>query len=387
MNFITTQLELNKFCASVERCAYITVDTEFIRDKTYFPKLCLIQIAGGDMAAVIDPLSEDINLEPVFKLLQSEKTVKVFHACRQDIEIFFLLSGKIPKNVFDTQIAASMCGYGESVSYETLVNKIIGQELDKSSRFTDWAVRPLSERQLSYALSDVTYLQKIYEYLRLQVEDMGRSDWVKEEHDQIYDSDIYQINPDEAWKRLRYGTMRPKNIAVLKELAKWREIEARSKNVPRGRIMKDESLVELALTLPRKPSELTRMRSVDKNMPHGKFDAVFSCIEKALSLPQSEWPQQGRSRKPSENIVSMVAILQLLLKVKSDVCGIAAPIIAAREDLETLALGKADTQVLNGWRYDVFGREAQLLIEGKLKLYLNGKTKKIVFEEVEETSL
>lgn len=383
MNIITTQQELQKFCAQVESGAYITVDTEFIRDKTYFPRLCLIQIAGSGSAAVIDPLAEGITLEPVFKLLRKTDLVKVFHACRQDIEIFYLLAGEIPVNIFDTQIAASFCGYGETVSYETLVNKIVGQDLDKSSRFTDWSARPLSEKQLAYALSDVTHLQVIYENLQKQLEQAQRSAWVVEEHIPLYDPALYQIDPQNAWKRLKYGTMRPKHLAVLRELAQWREIEARKNDVPRGRILKDELLVELASAIPRKAADLARMRSIDKNIPKGRMEEVFSCIELALALPQSEWPQVAKSRKPSENVTSVVAMLQLLLKVKSDIHGIAAPIIASKDDLETIALGKHEANIMQGWRYDVFGRKAKLLIEGKLKLSLNAKTKQVVFEEVE----
>lgn len=383
MNLITKQSELSKFCAQVEHGAYITVDTEFIRDKTYFPKLCLVQIAGGEHAAAIDPLATGIKLDPVFALLQKPDLVKVFHACRQDIEIFYLLSGAIPVNIFDTQIAASVCGYGESVSYETLVNKIVGQDLDKSSRFTDWSARPLSEKQLIYALSDVTHLQVIYEHLKAQIEQTGRTSWIAEEHAQLSDPALYQIDPHNAWKRLKYGTMRPKHLAVLRELAQWREIEARKNDVPRGRILKDESLVELASSIPRKTADLTRMRSMDKNLSKSKADEVFACVERALALPQTEWPQVGKSRKPPENITSLVAMLQLLLKVKADVHGIAASIIADKDDLEAVALGKTEITVLQGWRYDVFGRKAQLLIEGKLKLSLNAKTKQVVFEEVE----
>ena len=386
MNIITKQSELVKFCTQVADGAYITVDTEFIRDKTYFPKLCLVQIAGGEHAAVIDPLAAEINLEPIFALLRKPDLIKVFHACRQDIEIFYLLAGEIPVNVFDTQIAASVCGYGESVSYETLVNKIVGQDLDKSSRFTDWSARPLSEKQLAYALSDVTHLQTIYNHLKNQIEQAGRSTWVTEEHTQLYDPALYQAEPSNAWQRLKYGTMRPKHLAVLRELAQWRELEARKNDVPRGRILKDELLVELASAIPRKAADLARMRSIDKNISKAKMDEVFACIERALALPASEFPQVSKSRKPPENITSLIAMLQLLLKVKADIHGIAAPIIAGKDDLEAIALGKSEITVLQGWRYDVFGRKAQLLIEGKLKLSLNAKTKQVVFEEVEVVS-
>ncbi len=382
---ITTQNELEIFCKQVENGAYITVDTEFIRDKTYFPRLCLVQIAGegeGGATALIDPLAEGINLAPVFALLAKPDLVKVFHACRQDIEIFYLLAGAIPENIFDTQIAASVCGYGESVSYETLVNKIVGAELDKSSRFTDWAARPLSEKQLSYALSDVTHLRVIYEKLCVQLAASGRMLWIAEEHALLADPALYQADPASAWKRLKYGSMRPKHLAALRELAQWREIEARKNDVPRGRIVKDEALVELASVLPRKMADLARMRSFEKNMSKSRIEEIFACVERALALPASEFPQVGKSRKSSENVVSVIAMLQLLLKVKSEIHGIAAPIIAGKDDLEEIALGGAQTPALHGWRYDIFGRKAQMLTQGRLKLSINPQNKQIVLEEV-----
>jgi ribonuclease D len=381
MTLITKQAELEAFCASVENGKYVTVDTEFIRDKTYFPRLCLLQVATPENAVAIDPLANGIDLKPVFHLLQKSSLTKVFHAARQDIEIFHMLTGKVPAPIFDTQIAAAVCGYGESVSYETLVNHVVGQELDKSSRFTDWSARPLSGKQLAYALSDVLHLCVIYEDLKTKLEKKGRMDWVMEEHDYLSDPALYQPDPDEAWKRLKFGNMRPKNLAALRELAKWREIEARKADIPRGRILKDETLIELAFSLPRKESDFSRMRGPDRNMGKSKMDAVLHCIETALALPSSEHPQTERYRKPSENITSAVAMLQLLLKVQADVHGIASSIIANKDDLEAIALGKTETPALSGWRYDIFGKPAQALMQGKLKLSLNSKDKQVMFEE------
>lgn len=383
MRLITQQKELAEFCAQVEDGHYITVDTEFIRDKTYFPKLCLIQIAGEAEAAVIDPLAEGIDLAPVFKLMQKLSLTKVFHAARQDIEIFHLLSKRIPSPIFDTQVAAAVCGYGESVSYETLVNKIVGQELDKSSRFTDWSARPLSEKQLAYALSDVTHLRAIYEELRTKIEAAGRTSWIVEEHAHLTDPAIYDTDPNDAWQRLRYGNMRPKHLAALRELARWREVEARKADVPRGRIVKDETLVEIASVMPRKEADLARMRGIDKHLSKGKVDAILQAIQTALDMPASDYPQLQRHRKPSENITSAVAMLQLLLKVQADINGIAAPMIAGKDDIEALALGRSDIPIMHGWRYDVFGKKAQALMQGKLKLSLNARNKQVVFEEGE----
>ena len=383
MQLITTTSELTAFCNAAEKHDYLSVDTEFMRDKTYFPKLCLLQLATPDAAVIVDPLAEGIDLAPVFGLMQNKSITKVFHAARQDIEIFCLLSGHTPKPIFDTQIAAAVCGYGESVSYETLVNKIVGAEIDKSSRFSDWAARPLSEKQLEYALSDVTHLRVIYTQLRDQIGKAGRTSWIAEEHAFLTDPALYHVEPADAWKRLKFGNMRPKNLAALRELAGWREIEAKKANVPRGRIVKDEALIELAIILPRKESDLSRMRSADRSLSKGKIEAILTCVQAALNLPPAEYPQVKHHKKPSENITSAVAMLQLLLKVCADVHGIAAPIVAGKEDLEDLALGKTSTPILQGWRFDVFGRRAELLLQGKLKMSLSAKNKQVIFEEVE----
>lgn len=382
MKLITTNKDLQEFCAEAAKHEYLSVDTEFMRDKTYFPKLCLLQLANEADAAIVDPLAEGIDLSPVFALMQQENLVKVFHAARQDIEIFHLLSGHTPTPIFDSQIAAAVCGYGESVSYETLVNKIVGSELDKSSRFSDWAARPLTNQQMEYALSDVTHLRIIYKHLKAQIEKSGRTSWIAEEHSYLTDPALYQLDPADAWKRLKFGNMRPKHLAALREIASWREIEARKSNVPRGRIIKDEALVELAAVMPRKEADLSRMRSFDRSLSKSKTEALLACVQVALNMPATDYPQVKQHKKPTENITSAVAMLQLLLKVKSDVHSIAAPMIAGKEDLEELAQGK-DTPVLHGWRYEIFGRKAELLMGGKLKMSLSPKTKQVVFEESE----
>jgi len=382
LQLITQNAQLQAFCKRAAAFDYLSIDTEFMRDKTYFPKLCLLQLATPDEGVIVDPLAEGLDLTPVFELMQKESLVKVFHACRQDVEILYLLSGKTPKSIFDTQIAAAVCGYGESVSYETLVNKIVGAELDKSSRFSDWSIRPLTQKQLVYALSDVTHLRIIYTTLRDQIEKAGRTFWIAEEHAYLTDPALYELDPVDAWRRLKYGNMRPKHLAALREMAKWREIEARSANVPRGRIIKDDMLLELAAILPRKASDFERMRSHDRSLSKGKIECLLAAVQTALSLPTTEYPQVKHHKKPSENIVSAVAMLQLLLKVEADVQGIASSIIAGKEEIEELALGQQESTILQGWRFEIFGRKAQLLLQGKLKMSLNPKTKQVVFEEV-----
>jgi ribonuclease D len=379
MQPITTQSELDAFCARVANDAFITVDTEFIRDKTYFPKLCLLQIAGVDAASNIDPLS-GISLAPVFTLLQKQELTKVFHAARQDIEIFYLLSDKIPSPIFDTQIAAAVCGYGESVGYEALVTQIVGAELDKSSRFTDWSARPLSEKQLKYALSDVTHLREIYNDLTVKIEAMGRTSWIAEEHAKLTDPAIYKVDPDEAWKRLKFGNMRPKSLAALRELAKWREIEAKKQDVPRGRIVKDETLIELAFSLPHNESNLSRMRGMDRHLSPQKMEALLRCIETALALPPDQYPRVKRYERPPENVTAALPMLQMLLKITADTEGIAAHMIAGKDDFEAIAM-KQDSPALHGWRYEIFGRKAQALMQGKLKLSLDARSGKVMMEE------
>lgn len=383
MQLITTNKALTAFCTQVAGGRFVTVDTEFIRDKTYFPRLCLIQIAGTDTEAVIDPLAEGIDLSPVFTLMQSKSLTKVFHAARQDIEIFFLLSGHTPAPLFDTQVAAAVCGYGESVGYETLVNRIVGAELDKSSRYTDWSARPLTEQQLAYALADVTHLRVVYQQLADQIEKAGRTRWIEEEHAKLQDPALYQLEPQDAWLRLRFGNMRPKHLAALRELAAWREREARKQDVPRGRIVKDETLVEVASAMPRKEADLTRLRGVDKHLSKARMQAMLDAVQRALDMPPAEYPQVKNSRRASENVTSAVAMLQLLLKVQADVHGIASSIITNKEEMEAIALGKQDVPALQGWRYDVFGQKAEALMQGRLKLSLNPKNKQVVFEEAD----
>ncbi len=381
MHTITKQSELAAFCTQVESGEYVTVDTEFIRERTYWPRLCLIQIANKEHAAIIDPLAEGLDLAPVLALMQKPSLTKVFHAARQDIEIFYQMSKRIPVPIFDTQIAAAVCGHGESASYETLVNKIVGEELDKSSRFTDWSVRPLSEKQLKYALSDVTHLCTIYENLKNQIEKSGRTAWIAEEHIRMSDPATYDPNPGEEWRRLKFGNMKPKNLAVLRELAKWREHEARRADVPRGRIVKDDVLVELAHIAPRREEDIDAMRRTG-GLPKNKIGEILACVEAALALPSSEFPHVKHHRRLPQNVIGAVEILRLLLKVSADRHGVSSSMIADKDDLENIALGETNTPALHGWRYDIFGRAAEQLLRGELKLSVDAKTKQVVFEEV-----
>lgn len=379
---IITQTEmLRALCERLSTEAYVTVDSEFIRDKTYYPQLCLLQIAGQEEAVLIDPLAQGIDLQPLFDLMQNEAVVKVFHAARQDLEIIYMLSGAIPTPLYDTQVAAAVCGYGESVGYETLVNTIVNERLDKSSRFTDWSKRPLSDQQQHYALADVTHLRVIYDHLKQQIDAAGRSRWIDEEHTILLNPDIYEVPLDQAWQRLKYGNMRPKNLAVLREIAAWREQTARDADVPRGRVVRDDILVEIAGSMPRSESELLRLRGVDGQLSKARKQAIVEAVLRALELPSEQYPRSKKKVKFSENITSAVAMLQLLLKVQTDVHDIASSMIANKDDLQAIALGH-DTPALHGWRGDVFGAKAQALMQGKLKLSLDAKSKQVVFEDV-----
>jgi len=382
MKIITDNAALAAFCKAAAKHPYLTIDTEFIRERTYFPQLCLVQVAYEGDAAIIDPLVAGIDLAPLFTLLQNPKVVKVFHAARQDIEIFYHLSGEMPTPIFDTQIAASVCGHGDAASYESLVNAIVGASIDKSSRYSDWAARPLSETQLSYALSDVTHLRVVYEKLLAEVEKTGRGSWIEEEFAHLTDKKLYDIDPKNSYKRIKAGSLRPRHLVVLRALAAWREDLARSSDVPRGRIVKDEVLVELALVSPKNEAELARIRNINAGLAKKHIKAILQCVEEALAIPNTEWPQANKGRKQPEGTSTIVSMLQLLLKVQADKHNIAGAMIANKDDLETLALGQ-DSPLTSGWRYDVFGQAAEALMLGKLKISLNPKNKSVVLEILE----
>jgi ribonuclease D len=382
MKIITSDQDLATFCKAAAKHPYLTIDTEFIRERTYFPQLCLVQMAFEGDAAIIDPMG-GLDLSPLFALLQSPKIIKVFHAARQDIEIFYHLSGKLPVAIFDTQIAASVCGHGDAASYESLVNAIVGASIDKSSRYSDWAARPLSETQLSYALSDVTHLRLVYEQLKREVEESKRGDWIYEEFEHLLDPSLYDVDPRTAYKRIKAGSLRPKHLVVLRELAAWREELAKSTDVPRGRIVKDEVMVEIALVSPKNETDLSRIRNINAGLAKKHIKAILACVEAALAVPQGEWPQVNKGRKQPEGTSTVVSMLQLLLKVQAEKHNIAGAMIANKDDLETLALGQ-ESPLTSGWRYDVFGKAAEALMKGNLKISLNPKNKSVVLEVLEE---
>jgi ribonuclease D len=373
MDLITTTDALASACTRLAAHPFVTVDTEFLRETTYYPKLCLIQMAGPDPAdaCLIDPLAEGISLEPFMALMADKSVVKVFHSARQDLEIVWNLGQLVPAPLFDTQIAAMVCGYGDSVSYEQLVNDLAKARVDKSSRFTDWSRRPLTEAQLTYALSDVTYLVNVYEELMAQLQKNGRLAWLDEEMAVLTSPETYQADPDNAWRRLIGRLRKSKEVAVLMEVAAWREREAQSRDVPRGRILKDDALVDIAVSAPRSVEALGRLRSIPNGFERSRTGSdILEMIERGLARDPATVPAPERSRGRG-SAGAVVELLKVLLKAVAEQEGVAPKIIATVEELEAIAESDtADVPSLHGWRRSLFGEKALALKNGQLGLVL-----------------
>jgi ribonuclease D len=373
MDLITSTDALASACARLSAHPFVTVDTEFLRETTYYPKLCLIQMAGPDPAdaCLIDPLAEGISLDPFMGLMADKGVVKVFHSARQDLEIVWNLGGIVPEPLFDTQVAAMVCGYGDSVSYEQLVNDLAKAKVDKSSRFTDWSRRPLSEAQLTYALSDVTHLVKVYEALVAQLQANGRLAWLTEEMSVLTSPETYQADPDNAWRRLAGRLRKPKEVAVLMEVAAWREREAQGRDVPRGRILKDDALIDIATSAPRSVEALGRLRSIPNGYERSRTGGdILEAVERGLARDPATVPAFERNRGRG-NTGSTVDLLKVLLKAVAEQEGVAPKIIATVEELEAIAESDgADVPSLHGWRRTLFGEKALALKNGQLALVL-----------------
>jgi len=383
MKTLTTTQELQSFCDAARTQPYVTVDTEFLRERTYYSKLCLVQLAmpgeTDENAVLVDPLAGEMSLEPLYELFRDESVVKVFHAARQDLEIFWVDAGVFPKPLFDTQVAAMVCGFGEQAGYETLVRKIVRQPLDKTSRFTDWSRRPLSDAQKTYALADVTHLRKIYEYLAAELEKSGRSHWVTEELQILTDPGTYDIRPEEAWKRVKTRTNSPKFLAIVRELAAFREGYAQENNVPRNRVYKDDALVELASVKPRTHADLGGLRLLLREARRGAIaDGILAAIARGVDCPQDQMPKPDRSREKLQVNPALADLLRVLLKAKTESAGVAAKLIAPSADLDAIAAGQRDVPALRGWRYEVFGADAMRLCEGELALAAKGQTVRVI---------
>lgn len=378
MKKITTTDALAAFCIEAAKRPYVTVDTEFLRERTYYSKLCLVQLAyqddAGEDAVLVDPLADGLSLEPLYDLFRDEGVVKVFHAARQDLEIFYVDAAVIPAPLFDTQVAAMVCGFGEQVGYETLVRKIAKADLDKSSRFTDWSRRPLTEAQATYALADVTYLRDIYEYLSDRLDKSGRKKWVAEEMAVLKDPATYQADPESAWQRVKTRTQSGRFLAIVRELARFREIYAQERNIPRSRVYKDDALVELASTKPQNEQDLGRSRLLLREARKGDIaDGILASIKAGLDVPNADLPKPDKSAAKLQVNPALADMLRVLLKAKTDNEGVAQKLIATSSDLDALAAGERDVAALKGWRREVFGNDALLLCEGKVGLAVKGQ--------------
>jgi len=377
---ITTTAELKAFCKRIEHAPFIAVDTEFMRETTYWPKLCLIQAASAEEGACIDPLAEGIDLSPFLDLLTNPAIDKVFHAARQDLEIFNNLKA-MPTKIFDTQIAAMAAGFGEQVAYDALVRSMLKIDIDKSSRFTDWARRPLSEAQLSYALADVTHLAELYPMLHDKLEKANRMSWVEGEMANLTDPALYDSEPQNAWKRLKPRKTAPKYLSVFKSVAAWRELTAQTRDQPRGRILKDDAIDEIATQAPTDADGLNRLRSVPKGFATSRFGPeLLEAIKDGLRDPAASAPAvDTRGPPPAPGAGAVVELLKVLLKARSEDAKVASKLIATVSDLEKIANDdNADTPALEGWRREAFGEDALKLKRGELALVLDGTRVRVV---------
>ncbi|QFT93183.1 Ribonuclease D [Roseovarius sp. THAF9] len=374
MHTITTTEDLAAFCARAAEAEYVTVDTEFLRERTYYSKLCLIQLAlpsrGEDDAVLVDPIEgQDMSLEPLYDLFRDPSVVKVFHAARQDLEIFYVDAGLIPDPLFDTQVAAMVCGFGEQVGYETLVRKIAKQSLDKTSRFTDWSRRPLTDAQKTYAIADVTHLRDIYECLAGKLAKSGRDKWVAEEMQVLTDPETYIARPEEAWQRVKTRNSSGRFLAIVRELARFREDYAQTRNIPRNRVFKDDALVELASTKPKSANDLSRSRLLLREARRGDIaDGIIAAVKAGLDCANDNLPKPDRSRERLQINPALADLLRVLLKAKSEEYSVASKLIASAADLDAISAGERDVPALGGWRRDVFGDDAMRLCDGKVAL-------------------
>ncbi len=366
---ITTTRALVAACARLARYPFVTVDTEFLRETTYYPLLCVAQIASADEAVVIDTLAPGLDLQPFFDLMVNEQVLKVFHAARQDIEIVWHMAGRIPHPIFDTQVAAMVLGYGDSISYDQLVQRITGDSLDKSNRFTDWSRRPLSNAQLTYAISDVTHLRDVYLALAADLAERGRSEWVGEEMEILTSPDTYRAEPENAWQRLKTRVRKPKELAVLIEIAAWREREAQTRDLPRGRVLRDDVLGDIAIQAPTSLERLSHVRSLPKGFERSRWGQdVVDTVQRGLARDPKTLPPLDRPKTANANGAT-VELLKVLLRMTSEEFGVAAKIIATVDDLEQIAGDDAaDVPGMRGWRRELFGEKALALKHGRLTL-------------------
>ena len=375
MPLITDSAALAGLCARLSAADFITVDTEFMRERTYWAQLCLVQLGGPEETAAIDALTPAIDLSPLFELLANPRVLKIFHAARQDLEIFHHLSGRVPTPLFDTQVAAMVCGFGDAVSYETLAGQLARVRIDKSVRFTDWAARPLTDRQIAYALADVTHLRPIYAALARRLTESGRAGWLAEEMRELLDPATYRMAPEDAWKRLKPRTPRPRLIAVLREVAAWREREAQRRDTPRNRVIRDESVMDIAAHAPTTVEELARLRGLSKGLAEGRLgQEILDAVARGLAVPDADLPRVETPPELPRGIGPVVGLLKVLLKLKCEEHDVAPKLVASSADLERIAADDAaPVPALQGWRREVYGEDALALKHGRLALTMQGK--------------
>ncbi len=370
MTILTETNELAAACRRMAKHDFVTVDTEFMRETTFWPRLCLIQIASPDEAVIVDPLADGLSLDPFFRLMKNENVIKVFHAARQDIEIMHHLGGLVPHPVFDTQVAAMVSGFGEAISYDQLVHRITGHRIDKTSRFTDWSKRPLSKRQIDYAEADVTHLREVYASLAETLDAKGRSEWVREEMDILTSPDTYRQHPEDAWKRLKMRVRKPRELAVMREVAAWRETEAQARDVPRNRILKDDAIYEIAAQQPKDRGGLGGLRAIPKGFERSKAsEEILAAVGRGMAIADDDLPRLPRTRHKANGTGATVDLLKVLLKMTGEAHGVAPKVIATVDELEAIAVDdNADVPALHGWRRELFGDKAIRLKHGQLAL-------------------
>ncbi|MDQ0327198.1 ribonuclease D [Rhodopseudomonas julia] len=383
---ITESAQLAEICRRFSDSPFVSIDTEFIRETTFWARLCLIQMADPEVAVIVDPLAEGLDLAPFFELMRNEKVTKVFHAARQDVEIFVKLDGAVPQPLFDTQLAAMVCGYGDQISYDQLVYRVTGVRIDKSSRFTDWQRRPLSQKQLDYAVSDVTHLCDVYRFLKANLEEQQRSDWVAEELAVLNDIETYRTHPENAWKRLKMRVRKPRQLAVMQKVAAWREKEAQLRDVPRQRVLKDEAIYEIALQQPRNAEQMARLRALPRGFERSHAaQALIAAVEEALAVPDADLPSIPKPRPAPEHASASAELLKVLLKMVSEKHGVASRLVATVDELEKIAADDdADVPAMKGWRRQLFGEQALALKRGEMALLLgNGRVRAVSVEDMQ----
>ncbi|MCZ6539336.1 MAG: ribonuclease D [Chloroflexi bacterium] len=377
---ITKSADVADFCSEVSSADYIAVDTEFVREKTYWPILCLVQIATPEKAVAIDPLANGIDLQPVYDLMADTSVLKVFHSASQDMQVIFNATGRMAEPVFDTQIAAMVSGYGDQPAYATLVERIVGVTIDKRSQVTDWFRRPLTDHQVEYAIGDVAHLIHVYNALVDQLDGSGRASWAQEEMGRLRDRNLYDLDPRELWRRVRLRRPTRRALAVLREITEWREVSARERNIPRGWVCRDESLAEIALNTPRTPAALERVRGINQRFAHGRDGrAILEAVKIGLDLPEDQWPTADKAGPLLKGHENLVALLQALLKLRCDENGIAAQLVANRKELDRIATeDDPDIRTLAGWRREIYGNDALALKRGEIALTADGMTVRVV---------